>query len=78
MKTRTGIPNLIKHELKDDLTNSYLEKAELLADYFSSVFTRVPQENTPEEPIRCYKYSRNMYYQPINSGIKTIKKTKNI
>ena len=54
MKTRTGIPNLIKHELKDDLTNSYLEKAELLADYFSSVFTRVPQENTPEEPIRCY------------------------
>ena len=54
MKTRTGIPNLIKHELKDDITNSDLEKAELLADYFSSVFTREPQENTPEEPIRCY------------------------
>ena len=73
MKTRTGIPNLIQNELKDDITNSDLEKAELLADYFSSVFTREPQENTPEEPIRC----RNMYYQPINSGIKT-KKTKNI
>ena len=54
MKTRTGIPNLIKSDLKDDLTNSDSEKAELLADYFSSVFTIEPQEKTPEEPIRCY------------------------
>ena len=50
MKTRTGIPNLIKSDLKDDLTNSDSEKAELLADYFSSVFTIEPQEKTPEEP----------------------------
>ena len=34
-ETRTGIPNLIKSDLKDDLTNSDSEKAELLADYFS-------------------------------------------
>ena len=54
MKTRTGIPNLIKSDSKDDLTNSDSEKAELLADYSSSVFTREPQENTPEEPIRGY------------------------
>ena len=54
MKTRMGILNLIKSDSKDDLTNSDSEKAELLADYFSSVFTREPQENTPEEPIRCY------------------------
>ena len=54
MKTRTGIPNLIKSDSKDDLTNTDSEKAELLADYFSSVFTREPQENIPEEPIRCY------------------------
>ena len=44
IKTRTGIPNLIKSDSKDDLTNSDSEK----------VFTREPQENTPEEPIRCY------------------------
>ena len=50
MKTRTGIPN-IKKELKDDITNSDMEKAKLLADYFSSVFTREPQENTPEDAI---------------------------
>ena len=43
MKTRTGIPNLIKNELKDELTNSDFEKTELLADYVSSVFTREPQ-----------------------------------
>ena len=54
MKTRTGISHLIKNELKDNLTNSELEKAELLADYISSVFTREPQENTHVEPIICY------------------------
>ena len=51
---KNGYTQLNKNELKDDLTNSDLEKAELLADYFSSVFTREPQENTPEDPIRCH------------------------
>ena len=36
MKPRTGIPDLIKHELKDDLTNPDMENAALLADYLSS------------------------------------------
>ena len=54
MKTIEGIPNLIKNEFKDDLTNSDLEKAEFLADYFSSVFIREPKDYTPDEPIRCY------------------------
>ena len=54
MKTRTSIPNLMKSEFKDDLTNSDSEKAELLAYYFSSLFTREPQDNTPEEFIRCH------------------------
>ena len=54
MATRMGIPNLIKSEDdKDDLTKSDSEKAQMLADYFSSVFTREPEGETPEEPIRC-------------------------
>ena len=56
MTTRIGIPNLIKSEDdKDDLTKSDSEKAQVLADYFSSVFTREPEGETPKEPIRCSK-----------------------
>ena len=56
MATRMGIPNLIKSEDdKDDLTKSDSEKAQVLADYFSSVFTREPEGETPEELIRCSK-----------------------
>ena len=62
--------NLIKNELKDDITNSDLEKPELLANYFSSVFTREPQENTPEEHIICYNTVETC---TIHSGIKTKK-----
>ena len=80
MKTRTGIPNLIKSDLKDDLDNSDSDKAERLADYFSSLFTREPQENTPEEPIRCYKtvetcqlwhqnYKKKSFKSPGSDGI---------
>ena len=55
MATRIGILNLIKSEDdKDDLTKSDSEKAQVLADYFS-VFTREPEGETPEEPIRCSK-----------------------
>ena len=75
MKTRTGIPNLIKYELKDDITNSDLEKAQLLADYLSSVSTREPQENTPEEPIRCYNIVETCTINPsiVASKLKKIK-----
>ena len=38
-------------------TKSDIVKAELLADYLSSVFTREPQEATPEEPTICYNCS---------------------
>ena len=62
---------------KDDLTNSDLEKAELLADYFSSVFTREPQENTPEEPIRCYNTCETYIINPSVVTSK-VKKTRNI
>ena len=56
MATRMGIHNLIKSkDDKDDLTKSDSEKAQVLADYFSSVFTREPEGETPEEPIRCSK-----------------------
>ena len=56
MKTRMGIANLLKSEDdKDDLTKSDSKKAQVLADYFSSVFTREPEGETPEEPIRCSK-----------------------
>ena len=52
-------------------TKSDIVKAELLADYLSSVFTREPQEATPEEPTICYNCSWNVYSQPIKTGIKT-------
>jgi len=70
-----GIPNLIKSELKDDLANSDMEKTELLADYFSSVFTREPQENTPEEPMRCYNTVETCTINPsvVASKLKTFK-----
>ena len=54
LKIRTGMPNFMKTELKDDMSNSDLEKAELLANSLSSVFTREPQECLFEEPTRCY------------------------
>ena len=63
------------YELKDDITNSDLEKAELLADYFSSVFTREPQENTPEDPIRCYNTVETCTINPsiVASKLKKLK-----
>ena len=55
MTTRMGIPNLIKSEHdKYDLTKSDSEKP-VLADYFSTVFTREQEGETPEESIRCSK-----------------------
>ena len=64
MVTRIGIPNLIKSkDDKDDLTKSDSEKAQVLADYFSSVFTREPEGETPEKPIR---YSKTIELCTIN------------
>ena len=75
MATRMGIPNLIKSEDdKDDLTNSVSEKAQVLADYFS-VFTREPEGETQEEPIRCSKTIKLCTINPstVASKVKKLK-----
>ncbi|KAI0214124.1 hypothetical protein LSAT2_000798 [Lamellibrachia satsuma] len=76
MATRMGIPNLIKSEDdKDDLTKSDSEKAQVLADYFSSVFTREPEGETPEKPIRCSKTIELCTINP-STGTSKLKKLK--
>ena len=76
MATIMGIPNLIKSEDdKDDLTKSDSEKAQVLADYFSSVFTREPEGETPEEPIRCSKTIELCTINPLTVASK-LKKLK--
>ena len=79
MATRMGIPNLIKSEDdKDDLTKSDSEKAQVLANYFSSVFTREPEGETPEEPIRCSKTIEPCTINPstVASKLKKLKSFK--
>ena len=76
MATRMGIPNLIKSDDdKDDLTKSDSEKAQVLADYFSSVFTREPEGETSEEPIRCSKTIKLCSINPstVASKLKKLK-----
>ena len=46
-KTKPGILNLQKSDDKDDITKSDKEKAEVLLNYFSSVFTEEPPGETP-------------------------------
>ena len=46
-KTKPGIPNLQKSDNKDDMTSNDKEKAEVLLDYFSSVFTQEPVGEVP-------------------------------
>ena len=43
MKTKQGIPNLIKEEDKNLPTKDDSERAEFLAGFFSSVFTKEPE-----------------------------------
>ena len=67
MKTRTGIRNLIKNkDNTDDLTKSDLEKAQVLVDYFSSVFTREPDGDIPGETTRCFNIE-TCTINPLNS-----------
>jgi len=54
-----------------------LEKAKLLADYFSSVFKRKPQECTPEEPTRCHNTVETCTIDPSIVASK-LNKTKDI
>ena len=46
-KTKPGIPNLQKSQDDKDLTQSDQEKASVLLNYFSTVFTNEPQDNMP-------------------------------
>ena len=51
-KTKPGVPNLNKSENKDDVTTNDQEKANVLLDFFSSVFTQEPNTEIPELPER--------------------------
>ena len=62
MKSRMGIPILVKN--KDDTDVSDLEKAEVLADYFSLVFTREPDGNIPEETTICFNTIKTCIIDP--------------
>ena len=52
-KTKQGIPNLSKsgNPKCTDLTENDLEKAEVLAEYFSSVYTQEPDGNWELPPV---------------------------
>jgi hypothetical protein len=50
-KTKTSIPDLYKDNDKKILTSSDTEKASVLADFFSSVFTEESNFNMPELDI---------------------------
>ena len=51
-KTKPGIPNLQKSDKEDDLTKDDNEKAEVLLNYFSSVFTNEPCDEIPIPDIQ--------------------------
>ena len=71
LKTRTGIPNLIQNkEDTDDLTKSDLGKEEVLADYFSSVFTRKPDGDISDERTRCFNTVETYTIDPLMVAMK--------
>jgi len=51
-KTKSSIPDLYKDEGKNDLTGGDDEKADVLADFFGSVFTIEGQERMPDITMR--------------------------
>lgn len=51
-KTKVSIPNLYTNERKDSATSSDKEKAEVLADFFSSVFTVEVDSDLPSVKSR--------------------------
>ena len=57
-KTKEGVSNLIKKD--GTLTNSDLEKAETLNNFFSSVFTIEDKHNIPEFSLRTDKTIDNV------------------
>jgi len=57
---KSEIPNLVRGTLPDgtkDFTSSSHEKAEVLSNFFSSVFTTEPPGNPSPEPSRDIKHS---------------------
>ena len=51
-KTKPGIPNLSKPDNSDEVTKDDQEKADVLLNFFSSVFTEEPDNEIPEIPSR--------------------------
>ena len=47
-KTKSTIPDLYKDETKEQVTESDKEKADVLEDFFLSVFTKDPGSEMPE------------------------------
>ena len=47
-KTKSSVPDLYKNNLKNELTKGEKEKADTLADFFGSVFTKEIDGNLPE------------------------------
>ena len=78
-KTKPGIPNLEKPDNKDNLTSNEKEKAEVLLDYFSSVFTQEPEGEMPkidpvdvDSPLEDIELTEEM----IKKKLKNLKTTK--
>ena len=76
MKNNTGIPDLQKSTDEDGeyLTRNDKEKAEVLADFFSSVFTKEPDGNLPTIPQICNKVKDTCIITPKRVSQK-LKKT---
>ena len=70
-KTKPGIPNLNKSDVKDDVTSNDQEKADILSDFFCSVFTQEDDTNIPILENRNYKYHDNYDYckPPCNTNM---------
>ena len=52
IKARTGIPSLLKNSDTGEMAESNQDKAEILADFFSSVFTREPTLTTSASSVQ--------------------------
>jgi hypothetical protein len=79
-KTRSGVPNLSKSGNKkgDDLTNTDREKAEVLSDFFTSIFTREPEGkwDLPETVHAAHKLELKVTEKAVHKLLSKIKTSK--